>query len=363
MKICYLADANSVHTKKWCSYFSKKGYEITVISLNYGEIDGVKVISFNEKNLNTRNDISKLKYLNNLLKIREIVKKLNPDILHAHYATSYGLIGALINYHPYVISVWGSDVYDFPQKSFLHKKLLQFNLSKADLILSTSKVMSKETSLYTNKDLKITPFGVDLNVFKPIKLEKNDEKIIIGTVKTLNPKYGIDYLIRAFKIVLERNPSVDIELHIAGKGEQENELKELCRSLNIGDKVKFLGYLSQNKIVETFNSFDIAVFPSTLDSESFGVAAVEAQACMVPVIVSDAGGLPEATKPGYSSLVVKKKNETELADAIEKLIKNKELRIEMGNNGRKYVEENYDIYKNFNYVDELYKELLKGELL
>lgn len=357
MKICYLSDANSIHTKKLCYFFRDKGYDVSVISLNDGKIEGVKVYSMSLKIKNVSNTISKIRYLKNVAKIKRLVKEINPDILHAQYATSYGLIGSLVNYKPYILSAWGSDVYDFPKQSVIHKNIVKYNLKKADLLLSTSKVMAEETKKYTDKDILITPFGVDINKFKPNKKDKKSNEIVIGTIKTLEEKYGIEYLIKAFHILTNKHKNLNLKLKIAGKGSKENELKALCKDLKIEDKVEFLGFLHPDKVPDTLNEFDIAVFPS--NSESFGVAAVEAQACGIPVIVSNVGGLMESTKPNFSSLVARRKDEVDLADKLEKLVYDDNLRISMGQNARKFVEDNYNVVDNFNYIDEIYKETLK----
>ena len=126
MKICYLADINSAHTHKWLNYFLAKGYDIHVISLGKGEYEGVTVHSLDiqDTTMKKTSDRSKLEYLKKIKRVKQLVKEISPDILHAHYASSYGLLGALTNYHPYVISVWGSDVYDFPIKSPIHLSLI-----------------------------------------------------------------------------------------------------------------------------------------------------------------------------------------------------------------------------------------------
>lgn len=356
MKICYLSDASSAHTKKWCSFFKEKGYEIHVISLNEGEIPGVKVHSLGVKVENRGDKVfGKLNYFLYGNKVKKLVQEIKPDILHAHYATSYGFLGSCCNIHPYIISVWGSDVYEFPRKNNICKKFVERNLSKADLVLSTSKVMAEETRKYTDKPMDITPFGVNTDIFKPFEDKYIPKKnIVIGTVKTLEANYGIELLVRAFSIVSKKFDNITLE--IAGNGSQRKSLEELCDELGITPKVKFLGFINQNQVVEAFNRFDIAVFPSL--NESFGVAAVEAQACGTATIVSDVGGLPEATSPNKSSLVVSSMNIEELASALEKLIVDEDLRISMGKFGRKFVVDNYDVKDNFNKVDSIYKTIL-----
>lgn len=358
MKICYLADAGSVHTKKWCNYFVNKGYEVTVISLNYGEIDGVRVynLGLDLQDIQRKGILHKMKYMIQVLKVIKIVREIKPDILHAHYASSYGLLGALCFYKPYVLSAWGSDIYEFPNMNIICKNIIKFNLFRADKILSTSNAMAEEIEKYTSKPIEVTPFGVDLNLFKDKgKRKSKNDCITIGTVKTLESNYGIDYLIKAFAVVKKKVENVKLE--IAGRGSQREYLEELAKDLDIDKDVNFLGYLSQEEVADTFNNCDIAVFPSC-EIESFGVAAVEAQACGVPVVTTNVGGLVEAAKPGYSSIVVEKKSVKCLAKALLTLINNERLRIQMGQNGIKYVKEHYNIEDNFEIVDSIYREIL-----
>jgi glycosyltransferase involved in cell wall biosynthesis len=360
MKICYLADINSAHTHKWLNYFVHKGYDIHVISLGKGEYEGVTVYSLDVQDnvMKNTSDKSKFEYLKKIKRVRALIKEIKPDILHAHYASSYGLLGAISNYHPYIISVWGSDIYDFPIKSPIHRFLIKYNLKKADYILSTSNIMKVETKKYTNKSIVVTPFGVDINKFIPNKTEK--EEIVIGTIKTLEEKYGIQYLIKAFKVVKERNEDLSLKLRIGGRGSQEGYLKELVKELDIDQHVNFLGFVKPEDVVKEFQNFDLAVFPSILDSESFGVAAVEAEACGTPVVVTDVGGLMESTKPNITSLVAKKNSVEDLAEKIERLVKDKDLRIRMGTQARRFIEENYSLEDNFNKVDEIYKNIFKS---
>lgn len=96
--------------------------------------------------------------------------------------------------------------------------MLKYNLKKADKILSTSNVMAKETKLYTNKDIEVTPFGIDIEQFKPMVFESLFDKddIVIGTVKSLEEVYGIEYLIRAFKIISDKYENLPLKLLIVG---------------------------------------------------------------------------------------------------------------------------------------------------
>lgn len=206
MKICFIAPANNYHTQKWCHWFRNRGHQVDVISFTEGEIEGCTVHYINSGAGVRGSDAQKLKYLFQARKVHEIVNEIKPDVINAHYATSYGTVAALAGLPPYYLSVWGSDVYDFPKKSILHRMMLQFSLNRAAYLLSTSKAMAKEASQYTRKPFTITPFGVDCELFSPDKTPgkrydavntKNGRDYVIGTVKSLSDKYGIATLLRA----------------------------------------------------------------------------------------------------------------------------------------------------------------------
>ena len=360
MKICFIAPASSAHIVKWCDWFASHGHEVHVISFTRGDIPSATVhlidIGIDVK---SSNDLAKLKYLTNGKKIRSLVDELNPDIINVHYATSYGAAVALSGLkRKYFLSVWGADVYDFPRKSFFHKFLLEYSLNKADILFSTSCAMARETSKYTDKQFEITPFGVDIELFNPQKRDRNDNNIVIGTVKALADKYGIADILKAVAKV-RNNTRAQIFLRIAGSGPQESEYHKLAKELGIEDITIWLGYISQQDAAKEWANMDIAVIPSTLESESFGVSVVEAQASGIATIISDIPGLMEASLPGESSIVVQRKNPDLLANAILDLIDNPQKRKLMGSNGRKYVSEKYSLDDCFANVERIYKNKLR----
>ena len=354
MKITFLSAANNYHTQKWCGYFLSKGYEVSVISFFKGKIDGVDVHYIDCGMSASKSDGKKLTYLFQARKIRKLIHTIKPDIVSVHYASSFGAVAALAGLNDYFLSIWGSDVYEFPEKSLLHRMLIQFSLKRATHLLSTSKAMAMHASKYTNKEFSVTPFGVKTDIFNPGKRNRNDTSFIIGTVKALDPKYGIDYLIKAVALFKKNNPEVTFQLRIAGKGDYREEYEMLADSLGLKEETIWLGFISQEECALEWANMDVAVIPSTVESESFGVSAIEAQACGTAVIISDVPGLMEATKPGQTCIVVKRKNENEIANAITKLYFNTDLRKKMGKNGTEYVEEKYSYEKCFNDIEELF---------
>lgn len=357
MRICFLAPANSAHIKKWSKYFVSKGYEVHIVSFTNGEIPGTTV-HFIDAGVDTDSDDGKkLRYLLMAGRVRKIVSQIGPDVINVHYATSYGTVAALAGLKDYIVSVWGSDIYDFPKKSLLHKELLKFSLRKAPNLFSTSKAMADEAAKYTTKHFEITPFGVETDLFSPDKRNRNDSYFVIGTVKAMSYKYGIDFLLEAAAIVRNEHPEIPLKVRIAGKGPDETTFKQLSDDLKIADIVVWLGFISQEQASIEWANMDLAVVYSTLESESFGVSAVEAQACACPVIISDVPGLMEATKPGVTSLVVPRKDARALAEAIACLYYDKKKRSELGTNGRNFVIDNFEYKMCFERIEALYGTL------
>lgn len=124
MKICFLAPADNYHTHKWCKWFTENGNEVHVVSFTDAKINNVLVHFINANTLAKDNDLQKLKYLLKARRIKNIIKLIDPDIVNVHYATSYGTVAALSGIKGYILSVWGSDIYEFPKKVYCIGKCL-----------------------------------------------------------------------------------------------------------------------------------------------------------------------------------------------------------------------------------------------
>lgn len=301
--------------------------------------------------------------------IRKCLNSIKPDLLHTHYASGYGTLGRLSRFHPNILSVWGSDVYDFPYQSHLKMKIIQKNLKSADLVASTSRVMAKHTQKISNglvKRIYVTPFGIDTSLFQPKSSLKKNEIITIGTVKTLSFKYGIDTLIKGFAetrhILMKAGDPIAsrLRLLIVGGGRDKDSLEELAGSLNISEVTEFTGAVAHSSVPDYLNRLDVYVAASRFDSESFGVAILEASACALPVIVTNVGGLPEVVDNGVTGLIIPKDNHHSLAKAIEKLLIDEDLRKKMGKAGQKRVIDNYSWEDSVLIMEDLYKRVLQN---
>lgn len=365
MRVLILGDADSSHTSKWINSLTEKGIVVRAFSLSsfdsneYLSASDIKVLDFSTY-VKKKRDGSWIKiiYLSALKRIKKLIHEFQPDILHSHSASSYGFLGTLSGFHPHIISAWGSDIYIFPRKSIVHKEILKYSLKRADQIISTSKAMANEILLYTKKRIEIINFGVNTNVFKPHnKLRINDE-IVIGTIKRMDYNYGIEYLIKAFAILIQKYPNLKIKLLLIGGGGMEKELRALALSLGINEKVTFWGHIPHSQIHSYYEFFDFLVFPSV--SESFGVSVLEASSCQKAVIASAIGGLPEVVLDKQTGLLFSVGNISELVEKIEQLLFNTDARNEMGIRGRKFVKENYEWNKNVLEMISSYKRLISN---
>lgn len=369
MKILLLSDPNSAHTFKWVKSLIERGCEIYLFGVSghdkklYSNFKNLQVESYGIDETVVKSgegSLSKLQYLYSIPRIRQVIKSFKPDIVHAHSASSYGLLGALCGFSPLIVSVWGLDVFTFPRKSAIHNMIIKYVLKKADYILSTSNVMAEETKLYTSKEIQVTPFGIDMDMFKPEKVKKicGDEDIVIGIIKTLEKNYGIDYLIKAFKILKERNTNLPLKLLVVGKGSQEAELKKLAKELNLNGTVIFTGAVEYKDVPKYQNMLDISV--SLSHFEGFGVSTIEACACEKPVVVSNVGGLAEIVENNKSGFIVPPSNPEATADALEKLVLDKGLREKLGKKGREIVKEKYYWDDNVSRMLDVYQTVLKS---
>lgn len=369
MHILFLSDPSSPHTIKWTTYLKEKGIKISIFGLN--RCDDRILNEYTNKDIHiftckvkrricmkNSNSLLKLQYLFYIKKIRRIIKVIKPDIVHAHYATSYGLLGILSRFHPIIISLWGTDVYDFPNNSFAHKAVFKYILSNSDKILSTSNAMKYEAAKYTNKCILTIPFGIDTSIFKPkfLSAKKESDCIRIGTIKNLEAIHGIDNLIRSFHIVQNRHPAIHLKLLIVGNGSQKSLLQELVKSLQLDNNVAFLGNIPYDMILKFYQN--ISIYMNLTKSESFGVAVLEASSCGIPVVVSNVGGLPEIIEDGKNGFVVPYGNIIASANALEKLVINRSLREEMGKYGRERVKKYYELSNCIDQMINIYKNIL-----
>lgn len=344
MRVALLGPANSIHLQRWAAALAQRGYELCIISQHRCERArlpaSVEVVWLPY--------VGPLGYFRNVPSLRRLLATWRPDLLSAHYASGYGTLMALSGFRPLMLSVWGSDVYDFPYESALKGRLVRRNLRRANVIASTSHAMAEQVRRLApeRSEVAVTPFGVDLEQFSPQPWRRARGQLTIGIVKSLTPKYGVDLLLRAFAGLLNDKDVCALHdqcrLLIVGGGLERNALESLASELGVASCVRFAGAVPHADVPLWLNQFDIYVAPSRLDSESFGVAVVEASACALPVVVTAVGGLQEVVRDRETGLVVPQDDVPALQAALKCLVLDAALRNNLGKSGRLLVEREYE---------------------
>ncbi len=340
--ILILADANSNHTRKWALILKSQGNKISIFSLypildSWNKENSINVISFFKSST-----ISKWKkplYLFAIFKIRKIISKEKPQIINAHYASSYGLLGSLTKQNNFYLNFWGSDVFVFPKRNIFNQLVLKWIINRSSRVFSSSLIMTKEISLYTSKSVETINFGIDTNIYKPnfIKTIDASKTIKIGIIKSLEPIYRIDLAINAL-LILQKSTLLHLELHICGSGSLEQELRYIAN-----ETVFFKGKIDQNAVPLFLQSMD--VFLNTTEFESFGVSTIEAMACGVPVVAHDAGGSSEIVTHKETGILYAPNEVENVAKALLELIINPNNAKNMARQARLCVQQNYELSK------------------
>ena len=220
-------------------------------------------------------------------------------------------------------------------KTTLAKKLseiMKFAYIDANKVIATSRSDAGYIASlhgYSKKRVFVLTPGVNLELFKPMNRENvrrmlgiDNKCRMILFVGRIEPLKGIDVLLYALKILMDKNPKINICLYIVGRQSKESgRLRQVLKLLNISKNVNFAGKKNQSELPFYYNASEIAILPSQY--ESFGIAALEAMACGVPVITTDVTGIATLFDESHHPLVTSAGNPVLLAKKIEHLLDNK----------------------------------------
>lgn len=321
MKLCFLANAGSVHTQRWATHFAQQGHDVTVLSLSKGQIPGVTVRCVGPE----PSVFGRLAYLLAALPIRMAITALNPDVVHAHYAGGYGLLGAMSGWRPLIVSAWGSDVLLIPRAEPLMKWVIRRCLGQADLITSVAVHMSASIRALgvTGKIIEL-PYGADTTIFYPRQQNgaKSGATPLIVSTRNLEPVYNVGLLIQALPEIVATFPAAS--LVIVGDGSMRAELEHRSRELGVEKIVSFTGRLTQPEIATLLSKADIYVSTSLSDGNSISLS--EAMACGAFPVVTDIPANREWIEHGRGGLLVGADDPGDLARQVIQGLRSPELR-------------------------------------
>lgn len=271
--------------------------------------------------------------------IMEVAQQYGLDILHAHYAIPHAISGHLAREMlngdsanlRLITTLHGTDITIIGQQR-IFQRITRFGIRQSDGVTSVSHEL-KERVLDTidcgAQDIEVIPNFIDTERFRPgccpdkrAQLAAPDEKIVVHVSNFREVKRPLD-VVSAFAIAARETKA---RLVMIGDGPELGACKELARELGIFERCTFPG--TYDAIWELLPQADVFFLPS--DYESFGLSALEAMACGVPVVASNTGGLPEVVEDGVSGFLHTPGNVDAMAASIRKLLSDDELAKKMG---------------------------------
>lgn len=273
-------------------------------------------------------------------KLVEVVKYHGLDLLHVHYAIPHAAVAYMAKkilltegrYIPVITTLHGTDI-TLVGVSPAFKPVVEFSINKSDGVTAVSKFLRDDTYKHFNieKDIQVIYNFVDFSRFRKTNKDHFKKAIapegekLLTHISNFRKVKRVDDVIRMFHLVHEKIPS---KLLLIGDGPERRRAEDMCREYNLCHDVRFLG--KQDAVEELLAISDLFVIPS--ENESFGLAALEAMACEVPVISSNAGGLPELNLHGKTGFVTETGDVQAMADYAIKLLSDDSLLQEFRTN-------------------------------
>jgi len=274
MKILYIANGESIHTKRWLTWFIKRGHNVYLITPEISRINGLEkeyIFPFKQKG----GVIPRPKLI---LKIRKIIREINPDILHCHYIMGNGVYGALVNFHPFVLTGWGGDITIKPYKSIFKRYLIKYSIKKSDFVTVFSKYLVDhlENLKFKPKKLEIiVPWEINsfqqkyTKEMKQLSNEINAPKnsFIILSPRNMQPLYRINRIIDSIPFVIEKYPNV-IFVFLKGFADEEYYQKILVdiKKLSIQNNIRVISrWLSDKEMAALHTLSNVMISIPTMD--------------------------------------------------------------------------------------------------
>ena len=244
-------------------------------------------------------------------KIVNVAKYEHLDLLHVHYAIPHASAAFMAReilksqgiHLPYITTLHGTDI-TLVGKDETYEPVVTFSINQSDGVSTVSESLKRDTYAHfaVTKPIEVIPNFIDLGRFKKQKKEHfkhaicpSGERLVVHTSNFRKVK-RIDDVIKIFCRIRQAIPA---KLLLVGDGPERRRIEQLCQEMNLSDDVRFLGKLEA--IEEVLSVADLFLMPS--EKESFGLAALEAMACEVPVISSNTGGIPELNIHGQTGFL------------------------------------------------------------
>jgi glycosyltransferase involved in cell wall biosynthesis len=296
---------------------------------------------------------------------KKVVAEFKPDIIHAHLFWP-SFLSQILYAHCKIklVSTFHSTVYPGGWMHYARKFSTWYAKPVCIACSEAARKACVDNSLCPDKQLITVSNGVDTDFFsKALAEEPKDNPFQAGAgackiiqVGNLEPYKGHLFTFEAVKAL--KNKGIRLYVCFAGHGSDLEKLTAAAEQLGVSDMVKFLG--NRTDVISLLKASDIYIMPSLY--EGLSIALLEAMAMELPVVASAVGGAPEVIQDGINGFLIPSADAAALAEKIELLVNNPQLRVEMGLAARKRVEQSYSLARQAKRLEELYKSLIKERL-
>jgi L-malate glycosyltransferase len=309
MRILYVSDGKSIHTKRWAEYFRDSGSEIHIASFQAADIPGVTIHVLPTLGL------GKLGYFAALFSLRALYRRLRPDVVHAQYITSYGFLSAFAGLHPLVLTAWGTDVLISPKESRLMRWLASYAVKHAEAVTTVAQHMNSSVAFLgiPESTVSAVPFGVDIYHFVPAARNRpGSDMLRLICTRNFAPIYDISTLISSLEQVSKSGLRLQVDL--VGAGPLRSELEAQVSSAGLSSWVTFHGHVDHDRLAQLLAQADIFVSPALSDGNN--VSLNEAMSCSTFPIATNIPANSQWIEDGVNGLLYPPGDSTALAECI-----------------------------------------------
>jgi L-malate glycosyltransferase len=366
VKLCFIANPNSTHTRRWIAWMMRHGHSAILIADTPLDEPWQNLPIYN---LPARFNLPVIRYFFWEIWVRKILRDWKPDVLHAHRVSSAGWLGAFSGFHPFVVTPWGSDLYLHPDRSRTAKWLARFVMKSADLVTADSRDLCQKGIGFGARAefTHVIQWGVDLTLFKPVENRTHlrsafglsDEPVILSP-RGLNPVYNIDTIIRSISLVKQAFPDVVYLLRVYNEDlEYKQQVEKLIVELDLQQSIRWIGEIEPwESIVDIYNLADLAV--SVPSSDSTSVSLLEAMACGLPVIASELTSTREWIVDSENGALVPVRDPLRLAEATIHLLGDPHQRANFAEQNLRLVQGKANHQTEMEKMEQLYLGLLSS---
>jgi len=361
LRLAFLSIGRHIHTERWIRWFVARGHECHLLTVQPGPVPGVTV-----HDITTAHGPKPLRYAWSLVKVRRLLRQLQPDLLNTHFLTGYGYWGHFAGFRPNVLTVWGDDVYVTPFENRLKNLLARRALAGCDALTGDSAdILARAADLGADpgRSYRVL-WGVDFATFAPRDAGDwrrgrgfgDDEILYFSPRSYTQPYYNIDVVIEAAARVRREEPRA--RFLFTGYEGEPTRFREHAKRAGLAGAMVMLGRLPHAEFATALAACD--VFLSVPSVDATAVSLLEAMSCGTGIVVSGLPSALEFVEHERSALVVPPRDEDALVAAMLRFAREPGLAEKLGMEALGDARRQVGFDTNMAYVDRIFRALAEG---